>query len=89
MNPREFLAKRKAHLIFGGAFLLFLAFNIITGFTSGQTILGAAWKGLSTLRPIDYIMFALFWYACAVHRPNRDSYSPLISLNLSRTNSEK
>ncbi len=87
---KEFLAKRKAHLIFGTAFLFALALTIVINFTAGQTILGATWVGLSALRPMDYLMFALFWYACAVHRPNGDGwYSPLISLNLSRTNTEK
>lgn len=89
MSPREFFAKRRVHLIFVGAFFLVLAFNILTGFTAGQTVLGAIWKGLSALRPMDYVMFALFWYACAVHRPENDWSSPLISLNLSRPNTEK
>jgi hypothetical protein len=86
---KEFLAKRKAHFIFGTAFLLVLALNIIIALTAGQTIAGAIWKGLSAERPMDYIMFALFWYGCAVHPPKDDWYSPLISLNLSRTNTEK
>ena len=86
---KEFLAKRRAHLIFGTGFLFVLALNIIIGFTAGQTILGATWKGISAVRPMDYLMFALFWYACAVHRPKDDWHSPLISLNLSRTNTEK
>jgi hypothetical protein len=85
----EFLAKRKAHLIFGTAFLFVLALNIILGFTASQTVLGAIWNGISSIRPMDYLMFALFWYACAVHPPKDDWYSPLISLNLSRTNTEK
>ena len=85
---KEFLAKRKVHLIFGTGLLFILAFNVITGFKEGQTIWAATWKGLSAQRPMDYVMFALFWYACAVH-PKDDWYSPLISLNLSRTNTEK
>jgi hypothetical protein len=86
---KEFLAKRKPHLIFGTAFLFVLALNIILGFTAGQTILGATWNGISAIKPMDYLMFALFWYACAVHPPKDDWHSPLISLNLSRTNTEK
>ena len=86
---KEFLAKRKAHLIFGTAFLMVVVINIVIGLTAGQTILSATWKGLSAVRPMDYLMFALFWYACAVHRPGDDWRSPLISLNLSRTNTEK
>lgn len=86
---KEFLAKRKAHLIFGTAFLFVIALNTIFGVTAGQTLLGATWDGITSVRPMDYVMFALFWYACAVHRPKDDWHSPLISLNLSRTDSEK
>jgi len=86
---KEFLAKRKAHLIFGSAFLLVLIVNVIIGFTEGQTFLGATSRALSEIRPMDYLMLAGFWYACAVHRPKDDWDSPLISLNLSRTNTEK
>ena len=86
---KEFLAKRKAHLIFGTTLLLVLALNTILGLTAGQTILGATWNGITAIRPMDYIMFALFWYACAVHRPKDDWHSPLISLHLSRTDTEK
>lgn len=86
---RRFLAKQKAHIIFGTAFLSVLAFNIIIGFTEGQTILGATWNGLSAVRPMDYAMFALFWYACVVPRPKDDWYSPIISLNLSRISTKQ
>ena len=86
---KEFLAKRKAHLIFGTAFLFVLALNTILGLMAGQTLLGATWNGITAIRPMDYVMFALVWYACVVHRPQDNWHSPLISLNLSRTDSEK
>jgi hypothetical protein len=86
---KEFLAKRKAHLIFGTAFLFVLALNMIIGLTAGQTVSGATWNAISEVRPFDYLMFAIVWYACAEHPPRDDWYSPLISLNLSRTNTEK
>jgi len=89
MNPREFLAKRKTHLIFVGVFLFVLAFNIIIGFMAGQTFLGATWRAINEIRPMDYLMFALFWYACAVHRPKDDWDSSLITLNLSRSNNQE
>jgi hypothetical protein len=82
---KEFVAKRKAHLIFGAAFLFILSVNIVLGFTAGQTIMGATWEAIQVLRPMDYLMFALFWYACAVQRPKDDWYSPIVSLNLSNT----
>jgi hypothetical protein len=86
---KELLGKRKAHLIFPSAFLLALAFNIIIGLMAGQTVLGAIWNGISGIKPMDYLMLAAVWYACAVHRPGDDWHSPLISLNLSRTHIEK
>jgi hypothetical protein len=89
MNPREFLAKRKTHLFFVGALLFALTLDITIGFMAGQTFLGATWRAISEIRPMEYIMFALFWYACAVHRPKDDWDSSLISLNLSRANTEK
>ena len=86
---KEFLAKRKAHLIFGTAFLFVLALNIIIGYTAGQTILGATWKGLSALRLMDYVMFVLFWYACAAHRPKDDWDGSFITLNLGWSTNQK
>jgi hypothetical protein len=84
MNPREFIAKRKAHLVFVGSFLLALVFNITIGLIAGESVLSATWRSVSELRPMDYAMFALFWYACAVHQPKDDWQSSLISLNLSK-----
>ena len=86
---KEFPPKRKAHLIFGTAFLLVLAFNTILDLTAGQTLLGATWNGITAVTPVDYVMFALFWYACAVHGLKDDWHSPLISLDLSRKDSER
>lgn len=79
---KQFLANRKAHLIFVSAFLLALSMNIISGFSAGETILRATWNGMSAIRPMDYLMFASFWYACAVHRPKDDWNGSLVSLNL-------
>ena len=86
MNRREFLAKWKTQFFFISSLLFVLAFNIIIGFTPGQTSLGATWRAISEIRPVEYAMFALFWYACAVHRPKDDWESSLITLNLSRSN---
>jgi len=85
---KEFFAKRKAHLFFGTAFLLALVLNTILGLTQGQTLRAAIWNGIIALRPMDYVMFALLWYACAMH-PKDNWHSPLISLNLSRMDGEK
>jgi hypothetical protein len=89
MNPREFLTQHKVHFFFVSLFLLVLALNITIDLAAGQTFLGATWKAIGGVKPMDYAMFALFWYACAVHRPKDDWDSPLISLNLSRPQSKK
>jgi hypothetical protein len=82
---KELLAKRKAHLIFPSAFLLAVVFEITIGLMTGQTVLDALWNAFSAIKPIDYMMFAAFWYMCAVHRPRDDWDGPLTSLNLFRT----
>lgn len=89
MNLREFLAKRKIHLFFVGAFLSVLALNFTIGLTSGQTFLSATWTAFSEIRPADYVMFALFWYACVTHRPKDDWHSPFTTLNLFQSNNRK
>jgi len=89
MNSREFLAKHKIHFFYVTIFLLGLALNITIDLAAGQTVPGATWKAISGIRPLDYLMFAIFWYACAVHRPKDDWDSSLISLNLSRPHSKK
>lgn len=89
MNPREFLTKHKVHFFFVSVFLMTLALNIAIDFMAGQTVRGATWKAISGIRPMDYLMFGIFWYACATHRPKDDWDSSLISLNLSRSDSQK
>jgi hypothetical protein len=82
MSAKEFLAKRRVHLIFFVAVLSVLAFNIVTAFTAGHTVPGASWKAIGDIRPLDYLMLALFWYACAVYQPKDGFKSSIISLNL-------
>ena len=89
MNPREFLAKRKRHLIFVAIFFFVLILNGTIGLTSGQTFLGATWRAISEIRPMDYLMLALFWYACTVHRPKDERDSFLTTLNLAQSNNQK
>ena len=88
MNPREFIVKRRTHLVFVGAFLLALAFNITLGLMAGESFPGAAWKGLSEIRPMDYIMLVLFWYA-SVSRPKDEWQSSLVALKLSGSSRQK
>lgn len=85
MNSRESFSKRKGHIIFAFAFVSALAFNIIIGLTSSKTIMSATWHAISDIRPMEYLMFGLFWYAFAAHRPKDDWGSSLTTLNLSQS----
>lgn len=89
MKPGEFVAKYKVHFFFVSVFLLVLALTITINLMAGQTVLGATWKAISGIRPMDYLMFGIFWYACAVHRPTDEWDSSLISLNLARSDRQK
>ena len=76
----------KPHLFFVSFLLFLLAFKISIGFTAGQTFPEVTWRAISEIRPMEYAMFVLLWYACAVHRPKDDWESSVITLNLSRSN---
>jgi hypothetical protein len=89
MNPREFLAKWKINLTFVILFFLAVAFNITIGLTAGKTFLDSVRWAMAEIRPMDYLMFALFWYAFAIHRPKDDWHSSLISLNLAKSSTRK
>jgi hypothetical protein len=89
MNPGEFLVKRKTHLVFVSLLLMVLAVSTIMGFMAGQTLRGATWRAISEIRPMEYILFAGFWYDCAVRRSKEGWGSSLTTLNLSRPNHQK
>ena len=89
MSPKEFMVKRRRDLVFVGAFLVALAFNITIALMAGESFPAATWRGISEIRPIDYMLLALFWYACAFHRPKDEWESSLIALNLSGLNNQK
>jgi hypothetical protein len=89
MHPRELLAKWKTHLTFVGFFFFVVALNLMIGLMAGKTFLSAAWWAMVEIRPMEYLMFALFWYACAVHPPKDDWHSSLISLNLAGSTTRK
>ena len=89
MKPGEFFAKRKKQLIVAAAFLLALVLNIAPGLIAGKPAAGAVWTGLSEIPPMDYLMFAGFWYVLFIHRPKDDWSGNLTALNLSKSHSQK
>lgn len=89
MNRESFLAQWKTHLTFAGLFVLVLGFNIVLGLGHGKGLLDAAWWSISEIRPMDYLMFVLFWYACAVPAFRDGWHTSLITLNLSQSHTKK
>lgn len=81
MQAQEFLKKSKTHLVFGGGFLLVFIINVALNFASSQTLGRAMIAALSDIRPMDYAMFVLFWYALARGR-EPESRPSLTMLNL-------
>jgi hypothetical protein len=59
------------NLWFGGAVLLLLTAGVISGLFSGEAFNVAVWNSIKQGRPLERMMFFLFWYA-AVFSPNLD-----------------
>jgi hypothetical protein len=62
VSKNKFSRNWKVHLFFGGGLLLAFAINVSISFFSGQTLLRATLDAFRQIRPVEYIMFILFWY---------------------------
>ena len=82
MTKNELIAKSKIHLLFAGGLLIILTISIVTEMIAGESFLSAMWNAFSEIRPMEYAMFLLFWYACAFHKFKDDWNGSLTTLNL-------
>ena len=82
MKTKELLNRWKVHLVFGGGFLLVFTINVVINALDGQTVLRATISALQGIRPMEYLMFASFWYVLARGKES-DSRSRFTTLNLS------
>ena len=82
MKTKELVNRWKVHLVFGGGFLLVFAINMVMNALNGQTVLRATVSSLQGIRPMEYLMFALFWYVLARGKES-DARSRFTTLNLS------
>lgn len=80
-----FIANLKVHLLFAAMLLIALSIGITTEIVGGQSFSGAVWNTISDIRPMEYAMFLLFWYVCAVHKPRDERNGGLTTLNLRDT----
>ena len=81
MPAHEFWKKWKTHLVFGGGFIIVFIINVVLNFGSGQTFWRSMIAALSDIKPMEYAMFVLFWYAMA-SKQNFDSRPTFTTLNL-------
>lgn len=81
MKTKELLNRWKVHLFFGGGFLLVFTINVVINALHGQTLLRAMISALQGISPLEYLMFALFWYFLARGKES-DGRSRFTTLNL-------
>ena len=60
--------------------LLHLVLDLAAGFSFGK----ATWRALSSIKPMEYLMFALMWYGLAFSQNLDQRRSRLTALNLGR-----
>jgi hypothetical protein len=84
MDKRK-LRKLKVHVVFGGFLTLLLLVSVIWRMASGERLLQASWNSLNEIRPFEWVMFFVLWYAAAFPRPQDESWwNSMTSLGLSR-----
>jgi hypothetical protein len=86
VNKNRLFAKWKVHILFGGGFLLVFLINVAINFFAGQTFLRATLGALGEIRPVEYVMFILFWYWFARGQQPAPSRPTFTSLNLGGSN---
>jgi len=74
----------KIHLVFGGAVVLALLFGVLSNLASGEHVSQALWHSVTSVRPFEWLMIALFWYAVAFQRlQNKWTTGEVTTLGLS------
>ena len=84
MTRNKFSYKSKVHFFFGGGLLLAFSISVAINFFSGQHFSSAIVSPFREIRPVEYIMFFLFWYWFA-HGRQTESRPTLTTLNLGDT----
>ena len=84
----QFNSKWKAHLLFGGVFLVAIAFSVAMKMVEGEHFLEASWSAIRGIRPIELVMAVAFWYYCAFYQPKDEWSSSFTSLNLGSKDEE-
>jgi len=85
MTKNEFISKWKIHLLFGGGFLVAVAFTVAVNIIAGERFPDAAWSAIRGIKPIEIVMLISFWYAWVFHQPKSEWNGSFTTLNLRRS----
>lgn len=80
------LAKtRKVHVLFSVGLVIMLLIGVLPRVAAGERFFQALWGALTDVRPIEWMMFFLFW--CALAKNNvKDRFTPPQTLGLADRN---
>jgi hypothetical protein len=81
----EFLKPWKIHLAFGGGLLALILLYLVLDLVAGLSFGKATWLAFSSIKPMEYLMFGLMWYAIAFSQYPAQRRSQLTALNLNGT----
>jgi len=77
--------KLKVHIFFGVTLTLILLVSVIWRMASGERWPQASWNAIREIRPFEWVMFFVVWYAVAFHRPQDEAWwNSITTLRLSR-----
>ncbi|MEA2205941.1 MAG: hypothetical protein QOE77_2717 [Blastocatellia bacterium] len=85
MTLSEFLKPWKIHFAFGGGFLALILLHVVLDLVAGVSFGKATWEALSSIKPMEYLMFGLMWYGIAFSHDPDEGHSRLTLLNLNGT----
>jgi hypothetical protein len=81
----EFLKPWKIHLAFGGSLLALILLHLVLDLAAGRSFGKATWQALSSIKPVEYLMFGLMWYGIAFSQYPDQRRPRLTALNLNGT----
>jgi len=80
MNTK--MPNRKIHFFFSLGFLIILLIGMVPRLVSGERLLQSLLGALADIRPVEWIMFFVFWYTLAKNNLRDGWFKPPQTLGL-------
>lgn len=77
---------RRAHLVFSIGLVIVLLAGLVPRMASGEPFFQAVWGALTDVRPGEWLMFFVFWYALTKNILRDGWFRPPQSLGLADQN---